>query len=441
MIDKISKFIFFLYLILIPIRLFSPFIELFESPLSYLAASNSFVFSILGLLIILLDFFNRRIKFNKFILWFLALILILNISSLLNSIFINFKYGQLHGESSFQAVFGLLILYSQVSLIVFYNYYLIPKFTIGFFKRVFNFYFFLLMISGYLQLYLIFNPSFSSIYDSINILLIMRPSDFILSINRISAIGSEPASMVGIISFLVIPSELSNILEKKSTLSIFKILILLPIIYFSLSSTVYLGFIINLLIFSWFFIKKINFPRKLFTIVSLIITGFFIYSILPPTLAYFIFDKIFDTQNMSTAYRTSTLINDFFVFLRYPIFGIGNGNQGFYFNSVNWPAYFFRSQEFTNAYNGELGIINGGSFLPAFISAYGVFGIILTFVIFKKVFNLFSLNFNYSYIYYYTLLSIFTFLFVSILSSDIVGNYSILLSLSFIFLNKTQLKQ
>ncbi len=436
MIKKISRILFVIYLLLIPIRLIFPFSFFFHSPLSYIASSNSFILLFLGLLIILLDSFSLKIRKNKKVLYFFYIIFLLNLLSVINAFFVYIKYGDLNGENSFNAILGLIILYFQVGFIVLYNTFLIPNFSIKFFKNIFNIYYFMLLISGYLQIILLLYPNLNIIYDSINLFSLMRSSQFILTINRISGIGSEPASLVGITSFLVIPSELSKFLEKKSLFNLLKIVILVPVIYFTLSSTVYIAFLINFVIFSYFYFKSIIFHHKFLFLITIITLCLIFFSIIPPDVSYYIFDKVFDTQNMSTAYRTSTLINDFYVFLKYPLFGIGNGNQGYYFNSINWASYFFRSQEFVNAYNGDLGIINGGSFLPAFISGYGIFGILIIITFFSKLFKNFKALFYKTFIYYYSLISIFTFLMVSVLSTDIVGNYSILLSLSFLFINK-----
>ena len=434
MIKPIKKILFISYLLVIPLRLFPPFTILFNY-FSFLAISNNFIFHILGLFIIFLEFIQGTHKLNSKAKNLLIIIFILNLTTLLNSIFINLKYGSFNGETSFQAVIGLILLYFQVGLIVYYNTTMIPIFTVSFFKKIFNFYYFILIFFGYLQIILLFYPQISVFYDSINFLNILRSSDFILRINRISVTGSEPASVVLLASFLVIPSELSKFIESRNFLNIFKLILIMPILYFTSSSTVYIAFAVNSLLFLFIYIKKLNFSRKVFLAILFFLGTFVFIIFIPDDVMYFLVDKVFDTTNQSTLYRISTLINDFFVFLRYPIFGIGNGNQGFYFNNVNWPIYFFNSQEFTNAYNGSLGIINGGSFLPSFISGYGLFGSLLLIIFLSRTFNYFKSKHLNSYIFYLCLLSNLTFLFVSILSNDIVGNFAFLLPFSFLFIN------
>jgi O-antigen ligase len=84
----------------------------------------------------------------------------------------------------------------------------------------------------------------------------MRPSSFILGINRVYGVASEPASLVDIVSYLVLPAELSKYLIKRNIFSVLKIIILLPIIFFTRSTTVYVGFIVNMIVFLFFLFER-----------------------------------------------------------------------------------------------------------------------------------------------------------------------------------------
>ena len=88
--------------------------------------------------------------------------------------------------------------------------------------------------------------------------------------------------------------------------------------------------------------------------------------------------KISDTGNQSTAYRNSTIINDIEIFKDYPIFGVGDGNQGFFY-AQNLPFWVLASgsTEALFALSGNIGVLNGGAFLPSIISGYGVLGCVL----------------------------------------------------------------
>ena len=88
--------------------------------------------------------------------------------------------------------------------------------------------------------------------------------------------------------------------------------------------------------------------------------------------------KISDVGNQSTAYRTSTLINDIEIFKDYPIFGVGDGNQGFFY-AQNLPSWILASgsTEALSALSGSIGVLNGGAFLPSIISGYGIVGCVL----------------------------------------------------------------
>ena len=86
--------------------------------------------------------------------------------------------------------------------------------------------------------------------------------------------------------------------------------------------------------------------------------------------------KIFDTSSLSNAMRSSTIINDIKIFFSYPVTGIGNGLQGYLYNS-NMPEWVRRSSEVQNIISGSAGIIDGGgAFFPVLLSGFGLCGIV-----------------------------------------------------------------
>lgn len=98
------------------------------------------------------------------------------------------------------------------------------------------------------------------------------------------------------------------------------------------------------------------------------------------------FLKIIDISDASTQHRYSTIWNDLLILVKFPVFGIGDGNQGFFYAyhvSGTWMA---RNLETQAAIKGELGLLNGGAAIPSFISGFGVFGIAALFVTMKRIF-------------------------------------------------------
>ena len=98
-------------------------------------------------------------------------------------------------------------------------------------------------------------------------------------------------------------------------------------------------------------------------------------------LQYVLWGKFFDTSNYSTITRSSTIINDMLIFKDFPITGVGNGNQGFFFNQ-NVPSWMNRSVEV----EGFRSVITngGGNFFPSFVSAFGLLGVIILISFIKK---------------------------------------------------------
>lgn len=74
---------------------------------------------------------------------------------------------------------------------------------------------------------------------------------------------------------------------------------------------------------------------------------------------YIVFGKLVDKENMSTAMRVSTIINDMRILSQHPITGVGNGMQGYWY-SENVPDWCKLSYEVENLLNGKAGIANGG---------------------------------------------------------------------------------
>lgn len=95
-------------------------------------------------------------------------------------------------------------------------------------------------------------------------------------------------------------------------------------------------------------------------------------------ISYIIYGKLFDVSNNgSTAVRASTVANNIKVFEEFPFTGIGDGLQGYRFNqnAPDWVRENIYTQEMLS---GEMGLIGGGgSFFAAYLSGYGLLGIIV----------------------------------------------------------------
>lgn len=104
---------------------------------------------------------------------------------------------------------------------------------------------------------------------------------------------------------------------------------------------------------------------------------------------YVLVGKIQDRDNLSTAMRASTVINDMKIFYDYPFTGIGDGNQG-YFYRQNVPMWVVASEEVQSLMHGTKIANGGGNFFPSFVSAYGLIGVVF-FYFFKVISESFPL--------------------------------------------------
>lgn len=96
------------------------------------------------------------------------------------------------------------------------------------------------------------------------------------------------------------------------------------------------------------------------------------------SIEYIILGKLVDKENGSTATRVSTVCNDMKIFASYPLTGIGNGCQGYFYNN-NIPEWTKFAKEVQSAMHYESGSIGngGGNFFASYISGYGLIGVIV----------------------------------------------------------------
>ena len=107
-------------------------------------------------------------------------------------------------------------------------------------------------------------------------------------------------------------------------------------------------------------------------------------------IEYLLLGKIQDTNNLSTMMRSSTIINNMKILGNYPITGVGDGIQGYFYNK-NIPNSFLISPEVSKIYKGEVGIIDsGGAYFPAFFSSYGIIGLFFLLPLIRQYFYFFK---------------------------------------------------
>lgn len=208
--------------------------------------------------------------------------------------------------------------------------------------------------------------------------------------DRISTIGMEPSTNGGIICMLALPFVVSKIgLGASFRFRVYAAL-LVALIFFVSSSQCYIAFF-ALLVGCLFLYARPKVRRS--SVVLACLVGVFICCAIlvlmvsggdllksepVQKLNYYLFEKVSDKSNASTINRTSTLINDLIVFSHFPLFGCGDGIQGFFFNeNVSNHAITSGSQELANLMAGKSGVVGPGCFITAILSSFGIVGFIL----------------------------------------------------------------
>lgn len=249
--------------------------------------------------------------------------------------------------------------------------------------------------------FLLNNSIVNSIYDGINFLGILESTETMQRIRanygfiRIYGLASEPASNAIFIGCFVLPILIYKIFEskyqnrkKELAISILAFAITALISILTFSTSVILVFLISLLYLVIKFFKANSVSNKFKILFLITIFIILIIILIIPTIReklISMFAKVFDTSNYSTQHRYSTTWNDILIFVKFPLFGIGDGLQGYYYFENIIGTWMANNTETQMALCGQMGLLNGGATIPSIISAYGIFGVILISYFYKKI--------------------------------------------------------
>ena len=443
------------YLILLPIRMIAPLLFL-QDYLGVTANYFDLVLHLMGLILIVLG--SRGViqigkdKTSRLFHYFVLMIVWFNLSSVVMAIVMQSVHGNIGNESAFSGIAGMLVYFTQYVFIVFYNKeifrYITKEEIIGLLNKLVLF----LFILGYFQIAVMVSGGlFASLYDKLDILDIVRNSE---KLPKLCLTGSEGASAGTLIGTFVFPFIMAKVfVQRKWLKNIIFLLAWLPVVYFTYSSTAYILIAIDILVFCLFYMIKVK--RGIDSIVMglLFSIGLIAVLLFPVSFAnllpsdvgekveYLLTEKATDKANGSTVSRLVPLYVNWGAFMEYPILGVGNGNQGYfyekYFPEFAWNVAGSDASVFLERSRG--GISNGGVFIPSLLSGYGIVGVIWILIYIMKCLRHVKSNRNKLGLFYYMFHISWIAILVTGLQGDFVGNYYLwfLLSIPFMAYTKT----
>lgn len=355
-------------------------------------------------IIMMLGFFRivvtRPLKTNEGIRAFGKLYLFMAAYSLMASIVLSVTLDTALTVSPLRRCLGDVVLYLVALCSICYNYYGLTKLvSIAELLQIFKLQTIVLLIVGMLQLGTLFGVG-NGVYSVLCSVFALRDVVYLTSLDRgVTFFGTEPASS-SIICFIVIPFILCSISTNKGGKRLFYVIefILMAILFLlSNSSSALLSF--GFLVVAYLVVYMFHIRAKKLLMIGAFMIGLVVavlYSLDISTsdgvnsdkesLEYVLVGKVQDKDNMSTAMRASTVINDMKIFYEHTFTGVGDGNQG-YFYRKHVPTWALGSEEVQSLMHGTKIANGGGNFFPAFISAYGLIGIIV-FLFFLKSYSL-----------------------------------------------------
>jgi len=439
--ERYEKNLAKLYLYFLPFHMLIPF-SFLNSIFIGLAKRSSFLFLIIGFIISIIS--RKRIMVGndsggKLFKNFILLYIIVDTTSILMALILYFKLGTIGGEDTFKSVLKKIPYTIFYVIFLYYNkeiFRFLAKEEIDcILNKIVNICLFL----GLLQIGVLFvRGPFCIIYDAINLMFGAWSSADIIKTGRIALITIEPATIAGFFGIIIFPYIFSKwIIDNFYAKDLIKFILLCIVLYFTKSTTGYVLFSVDFMIFCiiYFLKRKSNFAKKSLIIILGIILSFAVFNRLSKeeqisNNMFSVFDKLLNTENRASMSRRVGLYINIEIFKNYPILGVGNGNQGFFYRQY-FPDFAFSSEWATEHYDeAAYVVLDGGVFFGSFASGYGIIGVILLIVFLYKSFMIISINKNiFGYLYYFYIMSILSIIIYGF-SSTLVGEYAVWFVLS-----------
>lgn len=386
------------YILLFPLQLF-PFLYTFKSFFSSDSAiNNGFFIVVIGMIMIVLLTKGKIYYQSKDSLVYQSLIMIVRLLmlSVITSLILCIPFGTLYGENTLSASFSQNVYLILTGIAFYFNYTLFQTLDKREIEKLLDIMCICMILLGFIQLAVLLGiPGASTLYDQLDFFGILPDASFMTIMGRICLTASEPAGIGNIVGVLLLPYCLAQITYQKEKIKyiLFSIL-LIAISFFSLSSTVYVCILVNLIMFIYLNSRGRNGIFFLMASACVIfVFGIIWYYKLSGTyvgqqISYYLTEKTVSDSDLSTTYRYSTVINDISCFIHYPLSGVGNGNQGFLYNNTMSSSYVSSAirtnPQTVSVINGKAGVVSGGAFVPSFLSGYGLIGVLLLIGFIKK---------------------------------------------------------
>ena len=424
-----------LYLYFWPFQMFVPFMFL-NSIFVGLAKRASFLFLLLGMLVIVF-------KYGKLTFWpgdssklfqhFILMYVVGDVASLIMASILFSTVGTIGGENTFNAVIPKIIFSFAYMVFVYYNREIFRLLTKEEIAHIFDRIITVCIVIGFLQIaVLLIGSPFRQLYDFINSAFGAWSSANIALTKRIALFTIEPATIAGFFGMMAIPYIFSKWISDVFNFNDFvRLVFLVVIIFFTRSTTGYTLLAIDYLVFGFIYLREgeVSLATKALIILLMIVAvGILGYIVVTNEILFgtvtTVFDKLLNSDNTSAMSRKVGLYVNWRIFRRFPLFGVGNGNQGFFYQEF-FPESAFSSIWAVQRYNEAATTLkDGGVFFGAFISGYGILGLSFLLGFIRNSLIIMRNNKEtYGYLYYFYLIGGIA-LIINGLSSTLVGDYS-----------------
>lgn len=418
---SVLNFFYILYLLFIPLNM-PDYIGKKMPFTAYGVSFAFFPFLFVFILVVIKKVFAEKVINPLWFKTFLILFFLCVYSALMGKVYEGeFDLGYFGGDGVTNTLsYSAQLLFFW--LIVFVNSEVLKSLSRRTKQIVFLYYALLCIFISILQFMMIYvSPQFKGIYDKVNFLGVFPKSNIV---NRITGFGKEPSSLAEILCVFLIPYLIYQYEFNRQKKFMVLAVVLVFVACLSLSTTVYAALLVLFFVYILCILKN----REIFKVFPLVavclMVVFFALSLNSSDEIRSVVYKAFDLKNQSSAYRYSSVYNDIMIFLTHP-FGVGDGNQGYYYLNIYKKFATSGSSEVIKAASRRTtGPIGGGPFGGSLISGYGIIGIIVLILVIRLLFgNVKDVKSTNKPLYNFLTVSTIMFLFLGTVATGVFMNF------------------